>query len=103
MKVLIFAIMILGMANATNTWYNWKTTLANTPNWLGITLSYKFPLWYGTTYHSGDGPYYSKKLFTDITKDDHYEEYGLLANSSFSAYVLFDLGTTGSEAYEVKL
>jgi hypothetical protein len=103
MKALIFSLLLISMANAANTWYNWKTTIAGTPNWLVITPSYKFPLWYGTTYHSGEGPYYSKNLFTSMTKADHYEEYGFLVNNTFAAAINFDIGTTGSEVYSYKL
>jgi hypothetical protein len=102
MKALICTAMILGLANATNTWYNWKTTVAGLPNWLAISVSYKFPLWYGTTYHSGEGPYYSKNLFTSIDKNMHYEELGFLVNSSFAATIQFDIGTPLSEIYEYK-
>lgn len=102
MRILLLSLLVLNMANATNTWYNWQTTVSNLPNWLAITLDYKFPFWYGTGYHSGDGPYYTTQIFKAMTSNDHYEEYGLIANLTFETSILIDIGASGSEAYELK-
>lgn len=38
-----------------------------------------------------------------MNSNDHYEEYGFTANLTFEASILIDLGSSGSEAYELKI
>jgi hypothetical protein len=93
---------LLGSTLATNWWSNSNWILGgNSGDSWNIQVSYDVPTYWTSTYYSGVGPYYSSNIFTDITDEYHYEEYGFLFYTGASAGIDFVIGdtTTGDAGY----
>jgi hypothetical protein len=108
MKRLIAASLLATAAVAAE-WYEYDYTVENSgPMDIGgiafMNVGYDISLEYYTTYKAGEGPYYDldadgSTIYSDLTDEHHYEEYGFTVDGYANAYFDIGLGSYGSDVW----
>ena len=109
MKVAAFAVIavMFGVASAqleavpfisATTFLGSPPASAGTNN-IDWTFDFELPLWYGTTYEAGLGPYDSDNIFGDIDEGMHFEEYGIEVEIEGEVTFFLEVGDPTLRAY----